>query len=75
MSPCVLAQPVETRIVPLASAPMALRTWLGLTLPEAQAEPLESAMPSKSNAMSKVSDDAPGSEKSVVFEMRGAFWE
>jgi len=53
---------------------MALRTWEGSTFPLEQAEPFDMAMPSRSKFISRVSDDSPGKESSVVLATRGADW-
>ena len=52
----------DTRTVLLASAsdnPIALRTWLGSTRPEEQAEPVETATPCRSSPMTIPSASAP----------------
>ena len=69
-------QPKLTRMAPSASAggtPMASRTCERRTLPEEQAEPDETATPSRSNRISAVSARMPGIAKARVFGSRGAF--
>ena len=56
-------RPKLTRITSRAatgSQPIAARTWLGLTLPEEQALPAETAMPARSKAMSCAAEGTPG---------------
>src|SRR3546814_11827711 len=75
MSAGVLAQPSETRIAEPASlslAPMALSTWDGCTLPEAQAAPELPATPARSSAMSWVSAGSPASATQEVLGNRGS---
>lgn len=51
---------------------MASRTWDGWTLPDEQAGPDDSAIPSRSNPITAVSACMPDSVNSVVFGSRGA---
>jgi hypothetical protein len=46
---------------------MAASTWEGCTLPEEQAAPEETAMPSRSKAMTAVSAFMPATANNVVF--------
>ncbi len=50
---------------------MASSTWDGCTLPEEQAEPEETAIPSRSKPITAVSALRPGAVNSVVFGSRG----
>jgi len=69
MSASLVAGPALTRTAPRASSPatpMAASTWDGATLPDEQAEPEETATPSRSKAITRVSALAPGIATSVV---------
>ena len=63
-SASVVAQPRLTRTAPRVSAgetPMAARTWEGCTLPDEQAAPDDTAIPSRSKAITAVSAFMPSS--------------
>ncbi len=63
MSAGVVVQPRLMRKAERASRgemPIAASTWLGATLPEEQAEPVDTAMPARSSAMVSVSPSRPG---------------
>ena len=73
--PSLDAQPRLTRIAPAASAgatPIAASTWLGPTLPDEQAEPDDTATPSRSSRISSVAAARPGTAKASVLGSRGA---
>lgn len=75
MSRSVVAQPRLTRTAAWVSAgetPMAASTWEGWTLPDEQAAPDETAIPSRSKAITAVSAFMPGSANKVVFGSRAA---
>jgi hypothetical protein len=73
ISSSVVEGPIETRKAPSSAAnPMALRTWLGPTRPDEQADPAESATPARSKAICAVSALTPGIAKKVVFASLGA---
>src|SRR5262249_24760490 len=75
ISAAVVSGPRLTRIAPPASpgsAPMAARTWEAVTFPDEQADPDETAMPSRSRAIRAVSALHPGTANSVVFGSRSA---
>src|ERR1700683_1164284 len=65
----VVIQPRLTRTAPRSSVgetPMAARTWEGWTLPDEQAAPDDTAIPSRSKAMIAVSALMPSTANSVV---------
>src|SRR5580693_9621609 len=69
----VLLQPRLKRTAPRVSAgetPMAARTWEGWTLPDEQAAPDDTAIPSRSKEMTAVSAFMPSAAKRVVFGSR-----
>src|SRR3569623_2850796 len=73
ISDSVLVSPRLTRkAVPACagSKPIAVTTWLGRTLPEEQADPALTAMPARSNAITKVSADLAPALKQRVFGSR-----
>src|SRR5579864_3282934 len=73
ISASVVLQPRLTRTAPRVSAgetPIAARTWDGCTLPDEQAAPDETAMPSRSKAITAVSAFMPGAANSVVLGSR-----
>src|ERR1700728_893790 len=75
MSVSVVLQPRLTRTAPRSSAgetPMAARTWEGWTLPDEQAAPEDTAIPSRSKAITAVSALNPSTAKRVVFGSRSA---
>src|ERR1700719_3974305 len=75
MSASVVAQPRLKRTAPRVSeveTPMAARTWEGWTLPDEQAAPDDTAMPSRSKEMTAVSAFMPSTAKRVVFGSRWA---
>src|SRR5690606_8818100 len=72
-SDSVLSQPRLTRMAqPAASAatPMAPSTWDARTLPEEQAEPLLTATPARSSAITWVSAATPARPMQLVFASR-----
>src|SRR5580692_5583328 len=72
-SDSVVAQPRLRRTAPLLSVgetPMAARTWEGWTLPDEQAAPDDTAMPSRSKEMTAVSAFMASAAKRVVFGSR-----
>ena len=76
MSASVVAQPRLMRTAPRASAgstPIAASTCEGCTLPEEHAEPDDTAIPSRSNAIIAVSAFKAGNREKVVFGSRGAW--
>ena len=75
MSDSEVVGPRLTRTAPRASdaeTPIAASTWEGVTLPEEQAAPEETAIPSRSKAMTAVSAFMPGTANSVVLGSRSA---
>src|ERR1700723_3536510 len=75
MSVSVVLQPKLTRTAPRSSAgetPMAARTWEGWTLPDEQAAPEDTAIPSRSKEITAVSAFMPSAAKRVVFGSRSA---
>ncbi len=75
MSASVVAGPVLRRIAPRASSPgtpMAASTCEGATLPDEQAEPDDTATPSRSKPITSVSALPPGIATSVVLGSRSA---
>ena len=74
MSASVVDQPRLSRTAPCARSgptPMAASTWDGWTLPDEQAEPDDTAIPSRSKPITAVSAFSPGTVNSVVFGSRG----
>src|ERR1700678_4212481 len=72
-SSMVDSRPRENRTNELArlfSTPIANMTCDGLRAPEAQAEPLEAQMPSKSRLARRVALSQPSTVKATVFERR-----
>lgn len=72
----MVAHPIETRKALddiSALSPMAVKTWLALTRPLEQAEPLLTAMPSRSRAIIMASELVPGRLKKLVLLTRGVF--
>src|SRR5580658_10931168 len=75
MSVSVVVQPRLTRTAPRSSAgetPMAARTWEGWTLPDEQAAPEDTAIPSRSKEITAVSALSPEAVNRVVFGRRSA---
>ena len=63
MSAWAVVAPKLTRTTSRAAAgsqPIAARTWLGLTLPDEQALPAETAIPARSKAISCAAAGTPG---------------
>src|SRR5580704_3424076 len=62
--------PMLSRIAPetsLSDTPMAASTWDGVTLPDEQAEPEDTAKPSRSRLIRAVSARRPGVANRLVF--------
>src|SRR5580700_7398668 len=75
MSSSIVDQPRLSRTAPWATSrgyPIASSTWDGCTLPEEQAEPEDTATPSRSKPITAVSAFSPGTANSVVLGNRGA---
>ena len=70
MSLSQVVQPVLTRKAFAAmspSTPMAVSTWDALTLPDAQADPAETATPARSRFIINTRASRPGTAKHTVF--------
>src|SRR5499427_5292683 len=69
--------PMLTRIAPelsFSGTLMAASTWEAVTLPDEQAEPEDTAKPSRSRLMRAVSARRPGAANRLVFGNRSTFW-
>ena len=74
MSASVVSQPRLRRIAPdnrTGSTFIACRTWAGWTYPDEQADPDDTAIPSRSKPITAVSAFRPGADMRVVFGRRG----
>ena len=75
ISDAVVSLPNEKRMAEAARSgdrPIASKTWEATTEPTMQAEPLEAQIPSRSSAMSSVSEAKPGKLTLSVLARRGA---
>src|SRR6202044_2524347 len=75
ISVSVVAQPRLRRTAPRVregETPRAARTWEGWTLPDEQAAPDDTAMPSRSKEITAVSAFMPSAAKRVVLGSRSA---